>query len=1406
MVKKTPTAEQAAIIEAPHDDTFLVVAGAGSGKTYTMTERIIHLIDQGVPPQHILGLTFTRKAASELLQRVTSAYTKSLHADDTSNAARFMKPEVLTYDAFFQGIVRRYGLLVGFDQNVQPLSEAGAHQLISDVVDANMQQVLEASKDYGSFSTMVNDVYALSNNIASSMIGGDCHTFDQAVQRVHEWDQAFLDLLDELIGERELPEKIPNFKSVPKRTKKQTDQQYAEKVAQINAENELIGEQKALQTAMDLREVTRKRETLLSLVQLYAQAKQQRHMAEFGDFTIAAYQLVTQFPSIGEQYRRRYTHVLLDEYQDTSTTQASLLAALFHPDSTPTHADEAGMQPAGTSAVGAVGDPFQSIYAWRGASPGAFRMFQRDFGLPPTYAPLPITMTRRNAKLVLEAANALTMSLRKAPKRRSSSPMREVDVPELTTMATADRGVIGMQHYVTRGEEIDGIVRFVHEAQRKYGSVDPEMGVDAQAPHVALLFRSKTHMDEYRAALESAGLSVQVVGKSALLDRAEVRDVLALLHAASDHADAAHMLRLLATARYHVNAHDLAAFAKLAEQLNMQQRYRLLCETGVVKPSGKGDDLDAAIAATALRDQKAAVREYRNKLPNSVFLVDTLLHDDLAQLLTTTDISEQGRASLLSAAQALQAVKASLYGPLDEAIRAASEALNLDIDMLVAAGLQGRDEHAASVQSPLRSLHNLVSTYVQEISNDQSVSLRGFLAWVESLKDAQEETAQGVDAVCDVVLMTIHQSKGLEWDAVVIPSLEANTFPSNVGEHLKIETPDTLFGQTHAPGSGAVEDAPMWQPPEYQETADTWLTMPQAVPVPVRVDAGILPQFPHDAADGSSDDEETGAVDPLAALRRLDALETLDDELKGSLRQSRSAMAQAQGDADDANNWYLTQLEEYGRRHHADERRLMYVAITRAKKAVLLTASTLPTALTRDETLLSGDERGKSVSNFFAEVEDVLTYHHANQQDWASTPTNLHETATAEDAAGGQTLRTPQGLGFDLPQGFFVGDDAQTWENVVVGDAWNAPLTDDDTAGTLPFPTQLSPALAQRLAHSAQLVREAMATLHDADTQGGDGVAAAGMAQPQESKEATQPTLQAQAQKILHDVDLSAAAVLRGAQLNKEILRKAQAVLRTKRLTVTTLQHYAGHDNEAERLEFARSLVRPIPYVSSSSAAQAGTRLHNWAERFLKAGSGETLESQAAMINDMHEAMRNLDMREQQLEADSLEDHKDTAKALQAERDMLTWQQRIVESPWAARQLEAAEQSVVMAVPKSAGESETDGAANELAIMPGKIDAIFRGRLDGSDTEHSFTIVDWKTGRRPVKPEDVQEKLRQLDFYRLLWSRAQDIPIERIDATLYYVSEADENRRSLTAEPKSEQQILNELREGIPQGVDGDDE
>lgn len=95
-------------------------------------------------------------------------------------------------------------------------------------------------------------------------------------------------------------------------------------------------------------------------------------------------------------------------------------------------------------------------------------------------------------------------------------------------------------------------------------------------PHVAVLFRSKGVMPQFAEALERAGLTTLVVGRSALLERPAVQDVFALLRVVSDHTDSAALMRLLATPRFSISANDLQALADTAEQVNTMCRYRAL--------------------------------------------------------------------------------------------------------------------------------------------------------------------------------------------------------------------------------------------------------------------------------------------------------------------------------------------------------------------------------------------------------------------------------------------------------------------------------------------------------------------------------------------------------------------------------------------------------------------------------------------------------------------------------------------------------------------------------------------------------------------------------------------------------------------------------------------------------------
>ncbi|WEV70052.1 UvrD-helicase domain-containing protein [Bifidobacterium sp. ESL0775] len=1469
----TDSPEQAAVINAPKDADVLVVAGAGSGKTYTMTRRIINLIEEGVPPEKILGLTFTRKAASELLGRVSAAVAQNARSADAgaviSGSSRranvFLKPQVSTYDAFFQSIVRQYGLLVGFDQNTQPLSPAGAHELAVTVIDENMDSLRGAG--FGNFDDTVSKLLELSNAISGSMIGEGCASVPEAIARIRRWDQAFIAQMDTAIGDENVPEDEPKPGKPPKRKKKESDDQFADRVAQYRATYHEL----AVYRSAALRDVARRREILLTLVERYHERKAQLNMAEFNDFTVAAYSLVMRFPSIGERFRHRYTHVLLDEYQDTSTTQAALIAALFHSDDSKSDSltDVSADQPhrgrvSGSSAVNAVGDPFQSIYAWRGASPGAFRMFERDFGMDETAKPYSLSVTRRNAEVVLEAANDLTQPLRTPDRIPSSSPMHEVQVPALSTIDGAKEGTFGVLGFDTLGQEIDAVARFAKASIARHTPRDPEQK-DVR-PHVAVLFRGKQRMAEFSEGLQKAGLTTLTVGYSALLERPEIRDVLALLHVVADHADANALMRLLATPRFGLGSKDLTALAKLAGKRNDEYRFRALAQSGLVP-------------ADAEPEQRARlVAEHRDQVPNMVFLADVLTDDKLGDTLASPNVAgaftPSGLSAIRRAAQVLRRVGRVMNHPLAEIVETAIEALDLDIDTVVVQALQenGKPVEPALARSPMNALVDLVDTYTREITEGATPTLRGFISWVDSLDSIPDEMAAVPSDPVDVVLMTIHQAKGLEWDSVAIVGMKSGSFPSNQGDGLKVEPDEDHIG-------GLREGS--WESPQYHETARTWLDNPAAVPVPVRADADILPRFPHDMGVGDDpldalaelDDAETVVNESEGLMRALDGLDDNDDNGNTNENVGGESGVSMQGEAS-----YLSQQEEYGRILHADERRLAYVALTRAREEVLMTYSR-HAELSRDPEV-AGTGHASKPSNFFSEVHDALAYRDdvvvvgGDDADAVGDSSTLHSERQADVAVSqvvssesdessrvdGETVEsdtsvpaTLMQLGAPKPDGIFVGADAREYERTVVEEAWNTPLDEDEQGDEpLPWPASMSEGMAYRLKESArearQVHRHLVAEATDGNTVGAVGanisvgtndkvkaIAQTGnknqirgdtgtdvVAQTVNAIASELPegeSLAQRARMLLADEDLmpsmhvmesgdssSSSSANRGVStegggnresgtsvLDAEVRSRGERILASHRQNVTSLQASAGKMSQRESREYWRGLVRPVPRVASP-AAEAGTQFHVWAQRFVDAfgedevadaavddgisalAVGSEPETRASLIAGLEDAERDLQ-----------------AKKTASDRKILTWQRRLVESRWAARRPYSAEEQIVVAIPELGDR-----------IVNGKLDAVFYGGLDENDRTKRFTVVDWKTGRKPTAPEDIDHKLAQLDMYRLMLSAMKGVPLDSVDATLYYLSVASEDLREIHARNKSKAEILTELNAGIPVWSDED--
>jgi DNA helicase-2/ATP-dependent DNA helicase PcrA len=361
-----PTAEQAAVIGAPLGPA-VVVAGAGSGKTETMSARVLWLVaNELVRPDQILGLTFTTKAAGELAARIRVRLAQ-LRAflgagGPAGDPALAGEPTVATYHAYAGRLVAEHALRLGVEPSVRLLTEAMTWQLAQKVVRTYDLDVPELDN---AESTVTNWVLDLAGELAEHLVEPD---------ELRRWTD---ELRTRVMAK---PRRSASGRGI-------AGEPYAE--------------------VRRLLERAAARVALLPLVDRYRRAKQDGRAIDFGDQMGIAARVADRFAEVGRAERARYAAVLLDEYQDTGHAQLTMLRGLFagHP-------------------VTAVGDPAQAIYGWRGASADNLIRFASHFRTPAgDPAPvLPLSTSFRNDELILDVANALSVEIRENVPALSPGP------------------------------------------------------------------------------------------------------------------------------------------------------------------------------------------------------------------------------------------------------------------------------------------------------------------------------------------------------------------------------------------------------------------------------------------------------------------------------------------------------------------------------------------------------------------------------------------------------------------------------------------------------------------------------------------------------------------------------------------------------------------------------------------------------------------------------------------------------------------------------------------------------------------------------------------------------------------------------------------------------------------------
>ncbi|CAN7280892.1 ATP-dependent DNA helicase [Terrabacter sp. LjRoot27] len=852
-----PTAEQAAVIEAGARP-LLVVAGAGSGKTETMAARVVWLVANGlVDPDQVLGLTFTRKAAAELSQRIAKrlrglerAGIWTPPADDGTGAEVLGgTPTVSTYHAYAGRLVREHALRVGIEPEFRILTEAGAWQLAAEAVsrwDGPMDDVVKSE------ATVIQAVMALAGEMAEHV---------RTPVEVMDHLDAVLARLDAL------------------------------------PDGEGRG---SLTAARDAVAVLRERRTVLPIVEAFLALKRERESLDFADQMAIAARLTRSVPAVGEIERERFRAVLLDEFQDTSEAQLELLRSLFH---------HPGV------ALTAVGDPNQSIYGWRGASATTLLRFPSEFGGDDGPADvLPLSTSWRNDSLILDAANAV------------AAPLATEHVQPLRPRPGAGVGTIEVARLGTAEEEADHLAAWI--ASHWFSPSGRRTGRSA-----AVLCRRRSTFPMVLEALRRRQLPVEVVGLGGLLVTPEVSDLVAALWVVQDPSRGDQLMRLLTGPVVRLGAADLAGLWAWARELHARTPRVGSAVAEATAPTGRPDrpgagsaggpvaqdpgsvaatDAPAATGAPAPSAGPAAEpagdqagdatpddrrgSDLAADSADTATLVEAL--DDLPRAgWTARDgarIGDEALARLHDLGDVVRRLRRLTALPLVDLVAEAEVAIGLDIEVL------SRPEHTASTaRVHLDAFADVAARYATTADRP---TLSGFLSWLDAARDQERGLDAGhTESDADAVqVLTVHAAKGLEWDVVAVPTLVEGVFPAH--------------------GATAVAPVADSEPTAYACSGDVkdkgWLIGLDSLPYDLRGDRAGLPHL-----------DWRGVPDRKALSAAIDAF-VLDG----------------------------------GRHAVAEERRLAYVALTRARASMLLTTH-----------LWGATKKTLSVpSRFLAEVEETL--------------------------------------------------------------------------------------------------------------------------------------------------------------------------------------------------------------------------------------------------------------------------------------------------------------------------------------------------------------------------------------------------------------------------------------------------
>ncbi len=474
----------------------------------------------------------------------------------------------------------------------------------------------------------------------------------------------------------------------------------------------------------------------VEIYELYEAQCQREGVVDFGELILRSYELLRDNAPIREHYNRRFRHILIDEFQDTNKLQYAWIKMFSGHNNLPAGLEDnvVGYQNSSKSSVFAVGDDDQSIYAFRGARVGNMADFVREYNVQHQ---IKLEENYRSFSNILDSANQL---ISHNTKRLGKN---------LRTSQGAGEPVRVMEN-PSDFAEAQWLVEEVKNLQRDQGT---EQGLSRK--EIAVLYRSNAQSRVIETALFNAGVPYRVYGGLRFFERAEIKNALAYLRILDNPHDDTSFSRVVNFPPRGIGARSIEQLQDAARAAGCSLHDAVSVVTGKAGASlggfvAKMDVLREQTTGLSLReiielvlDHSGLMEHYKNDKEGA----DRV--ENLEELVSAAEsfVTQEGFG------------RDAVALPVDEVANAPM----LSVTLGQSPASQGLEPDLAAP----------VDTILNQDTGETMSPLAAFLTHA-ALESGDNQAKTGQDAV---QMMTVHSSKGLEFDAVFITGLEEGLFP-----------------------------------------------------------------------------------------------------------------------------------------------------------------------------------------------------------------------------------------------------------------------------------------------------------------------------------------------------------------------------------------------------------------------------------------------------------------------------------------------------------------------------------------------------------------------------------------------------------------------------------------------------